>query len=115
MQHGADVEWKKIKSHRKTKLAIEETIRLCRDENVLAKYLAEREGEVEDIMMTLFSQEEVNERYGYECRKEGREENMLSSIHNLMDTMNFTVEKAMDALKVPMEDRERYASAIKAM
>ena len=123
LQHGADVEWKKIKSHRKTKLAIEETIRLCRDENVLAKYLAEREGEVEDIMMTLFSQEEVNERYGNECREEGRiegrtegrEENMLSSIHNLMDTMNFTVEKAMDALKVPMEDRERYASAIKAM
>ena len=104
-----------VKVHGKTKLAIEETIRLCRDENVLAKYLAEREGEVEDIMMTLFSQEEVNERYGYECRKEGREENMLSSIHNLMDTMNFTVEKAMDALKVPMEDRERYASAIKAM
>ena len=29
--------------------------------------------------------------------------------------MNFTVEKAMEALKVPMEDRERYASAIKAM
>lgn len=104
-----------VKAHGKTKLAIEETIRLCRDENVLAKYLAEREGEVEDIMMTLFSQEEVNERYGNECRKEGREENMLSSIHNLMDTMNFTVEKAMEALKVPMEDRERYASAIKAM
>ena len=112
-----------VKVHGKTKLAIEETIRLCRDENVLAKYLAEREGEVEDIMMTLLSQEEVNERYGNECREEGRiegrtegrEENMLSSIHNLMDTMNFTVEKAMDALKVPMEDRERYASAIKAM
>ena len=112
-----------VKVHGKTKLAIEETIRLCRDEKVLAKYLAEREGEVEDIMMTLFSQEEVNERYGNECREEGRiegrtegrEENMLSSIHNLMDTMNFTVEKAMEALKVPMEDRERYASAIKAM
>ena len=110
---------KQVKAHGKTKLAIEETIRLCKDEKVLAKYLEEREGEVEDIMMTLFSQEEVNERYGNECREEGRtegrEENMLSSIHNLMDTMNFTVEKAMDALKVPMEDRERYASAIKAM
>ena len=115
-----------VKVHGKTKLAIEETIRLCRDEKVLAKYLAEREGEVEDIMMTLFSQEEVNERYGYECRQEGREEgrtegrlegreeNMLSSIHNLMDTMNLTVEKAMEALKVPKEDRDRYAVAIKA-
>ena len=34
-----------VKVHGKTKLAIEETIRLCRDENVLAKYLAESEGE----------------------------------------------------------------------
>lgn len=107
-----------VKLHGRTKLAIEETIRICQDKSILSKYLGERKEEVEDIMMTLFSQEEATKRYGYECREEGREEGReettISSIHNLMDTMNFTMEKAMDALKVPLEDRERYAAAIRA-
>lgn len=109
-----------VKVHGKTKLAIEETIRLCRDENVLAKYLEEREGEVEDIMMTLFSQEEVNERYGYECREEGRSEGRaegtnLATINHLkkiMKKMHITPEEAMDMLDIPTTDRSRYVESL---
>lgn len=109
-----------VKAHGKTKLAIEETIRLCRDENVLAKYLAEREGEVEDIMMTLFSQEEVNERYGNECREEGRSEGRaegtnLATINHLkkiMKKMHITPEEAMDMLDIPATDRPQYAESL---
>ena len=66
-------------------------------------------------MSELFTQEDAMERYGYECREEGRYEATVTCIHNLMDTMNFTMEKAMDVLDVPLEDRERYAAAIKAL
>ena len=52
---------------------MEETIRICRDENVLSEYLDERRQEVVTIMMTLFSQEEVMDAYGEDCRREGRE------------------------------------------
>ena len=44
-------------------LAIEETIRICQNEDVLADYLEERKKEVEDIMMTLLDQDEVTRRY----------------------------------------------------
>ena len=47
--------------------------------------------------------------------KAGREEGKLQSIHDLMDTMNLSMEKAMDALKIPPQDRERYASAMKSL
>ncbi len=43
-----------------------ETIHICKDEDVLAEYLKDREKEVVDIMMTLFEQEYAVERYGDE-------------------------------------------------
>lgn len=46
----------------RTKKAVEETIRICIDENVLPDYLKERDVEVMDIMTTLFD-EEVMRRY----------------------------------------------------
>ena len=104
-----------VRHHGYTRHAIEETIRACRSENVLADYLQEREKEVETIMMTLFSQEEATRRYGIECRKEGREEGNIRAIHNLMETMSLTAEKAMDALRIPPQEREHYAEAIKSM
>ena len=106
-----------VKEHGYTRKAIEEAIRICRSEKVLEQYLEEREKEVRDIMMTLFSQEEATERYGYECREEGREEGRkeghkegrdserVASIRNLMNSLEWTAQQAMDALKVPMQDR----------
>ena len=46
-----------------TKKAITETIRICKDRNVLKEYLENKEQEVVDIMMTLFDDEQVLEAY----------------------------------------------------
>ena len=48
-----------IKLHGGTKTAILETIRICKDENILKEYLESRESEVVDIMMQLYHQEEI--------------------------------------------------------
>ncbi len=48
-----------VKKYGLVEKAVRETIRICRDRNVLKKYLEGRESEVVDIMITLFSQEEV--------------------------------------------------------
>lgn len=101
-----------IKKYGRTAKAIEETIRICQDEGILTEYLNEYKKEVNTIMKSLFSQEEVTKRFAYELRQEGREEGILSSINNLMDTLNLTVDKAMDALKVPTAEREFYKKAI---
>lgn len=44
--------------------------------------------------------------------KEGTDNAILSSITNLMDTMKWTAEQAMEAIKVPVADRGKYASRL---
>ena len=43
----------------RTKKAVQETIRICKDNNVLKEYLESRESEVVDIMMQLYDKEEI--------------------------------------------------------
>lgn len=45
-------------------------------------------------------------------RKEGAAQTMLNSIKTLMETMSFTAEQAMTALKVPEADRSRYLDTL---
>ena len=47
-----------------------------------------------------------------EGRTEGRTETSLSLIRNLMDSTGFAVEKAMAMLKIPEEDRAKYAELL---
>ena len=47
------------KLHGSTRKTVEETIRICKDANVLKEYLESREGEVVTMMMTLFNQEQI--------------------------------------------------------
>lgn len=46
-----------------TKKTVTETIRICKDRNVLREYLENREQEVVDIMMTLFDDEQILKAY----------------------------------------------------
>ena len=64
--------------------------------------------------------QERDERMREEGRKEGREEGRkegteiatLNSIKNLMETMAISAEKAMDLVKIPAEERERYLTKL---
>lgn len=51
------------KSYGNTKLAVTETIRICKNRNVLKEYLEKKEQEVVDIMMTLFDDEQILKAY----------------------------------------------------
>lgn len=46
-----------------TKKAVTETIRICKNRNVLKEYLENKEQEVVDIMMTLFDDEQILKAY----------------------------------------------------
>ena len=43
----------------RTESAVRETIRICKDRNILREYLEKKESEVVDIMMQLYDQEEI--------------------------------------------------------
>jgi hypothetical protein len=47
-----------------------------------------------------------------DAREEARNESMITSIRNLMETMKWTADQAMVALKVPEEERESYLSQL---
>ena len=57
-----------------TMKAVEETLRICCEENILMPFLASCQREVQDIMVTLFNQERVAEIHEYNLRKEARQE-----------------------------------------
>ena len=44
--------------------------------------------------------------------EKGSDHAILSVITNLMETMRWTSEQAMDAIKVPAADRSKYASRL---
>lgn len=71
-----------VKKHGLTAKAVRETIRICRDKDILKKYLESRESEVVDIMLTLFSEDEIMEMY---TRSERREAALDSAIKTTIE------------------------------
>ena len=58
--------------------------------------------------------EERGMKLGFEKgRVEGRIESTISTIRNLMGSMGWTLEQAMDAMQLPETDRPKYAEMLK--
>ncbi|MCI8483997.1 MAG: hypothetical protein HFH41_06625 [Lachnospiraceae bacterium] len=74
-----------------TKKAIMETIRICKDRNVLKKYLESREKEVIDIMVTLYSQEEVTRDFVASERFHAKIENTVEMCKEFEKSFTETV------------------------
>jgi len=88
------------KKYGQTKKAVTETIRICKDRNVLKEYLENKEQEVVDIMMTLFDDEYVLEAYAKE-----RENNAA-----LREAKNTATRMIMD--REPLEKIARYVPTL---
>lgn len=52
-----------MKKYGRTRKAVIEAIRICKDRDVLSEYLSNRESEVVDIMMVLYDEEEIMRSY----------------------------------------------------
>lgn len=70
-----------------------ETIRICKDRNVLREYLSFREKEVVDIMMTLFDEERIMQTYVANKEKEAVKENAKRTAERMLRTGKLTVEE----------------------
>ena len=47
-----------------------------------------------------------------EGRRQGRAESIIDSIRNIRDSLGLSVEEAMDALKIPENERKNYISKL---
>ena len=95
--------------HGRTAAAARETIRQCMEEGILVPFLASRQKEVEDIMVTLFDQEKVWEIHDYnaraevkeagraEDRAEGQEEGIQAAV-SMLKGLSLSREKAIQEL-----------------
>ena len=104
----------------RTANAIRETVRICKDKNVLKKYLEEREGEVVNIMLTLFEQEiaernyrrsvarEAAEKAAAKADKAARADQDLTRLRSLMTNMKLSAQDAMAALSIPLDQQAIY-------
>ena len=59
--------------------------------------------------MTLMMELKEQRREGYD---EGKESERVISIRNLMETLNLSAKQAMDALKIPASEQEKYSALI---
>ena len=70
------------KQHGMTQKAVTETIRICKDRNVLREYLAQREKEVVTIMMSLFDEEQIMKSFIKSERADEARENARIMLKN---------------------------------
>ena len=84
-----------ISIHGRTREAVEETIRICKDRNVLKEYLKNREKEVIDIMIALYNEQEVMDRYIASEKKESE----IKATVNMYHRFDKTIAEAIDGIK----------------
>ena len=101
-----------VKLHGRTREAVMETIRICKDQNVLSEYLSSREKEVVDIMMTLFNEEYILKTYVESREKEASEKAKIGTAQRLHE-MGISLQDIAKACQVTVETVEQWLGLVK--
>jgi DNA-binding transcriptional regulator YiaG len=90
----------------RTRKAVLETIRICKDRDILREYLKSRESEVMNIMMTVFDQEHAFKMYVEDEKREAAEQAEMNikreTAFSLAD-MGLSSEKIAEAVNVSVD------------
>ena len=92
-----------IKEHGMTKQAVTETIRVCKDRNILKQYLSSKEVEVVTIMMSLFDDEQIMKSFikseRHDAEKEMAEQLIKKGKMTLEEIADCVSSLSLDELK----------------
>ena len=102
-----------VRKHGRTKKAIEETIRICSDKDILKEYLEAHRKEVVDIMTRLYDREREMKLYVEEMRQDADTNRGLKDIKNLMKNLKMSAKEAMNALGISPQDQKIYLPMLK--
>lgn len=118
---------RQVKLHGRSRKAVLETIRICKDRNVLKEYLSEKEEEVVDIMMVLYDEEEIMRSYWesvvYETTQEVTEavtksvtqavtqDERMKTAKRMLEDGTFPLDKIARFSNLPIETVQRLADA----
>ena len=100
----------------KAEEAVRQAVDECISEGILAEFFKENREEIVEMGIYGFNQEvydevlrEDGEARGIEIgRSQGIEIGRRQDIENLMDTLHLTAQQAMEALKIPENERIKY-------
>lgn len=92
------------KLYGRTKEAILETIRICKDKDVLKEYLESRESEVLDMMMTIFDEETIMRNHIRSQRAEAAVQSAVETYQEFNLSFSDAVQKLVD--KFGMSENE---------
>ena len=95
------------KLYGRTRQAIEETIHICKEKDVLKEYLESRETEVVTMMMTLFDEEQISKNHEASIRREEREKATKKANENFVLNMykkGFDVECIAEMVELSTEE-----------
>ena len=102
-----------VKNGSTLEAAVGEAVRYCIANDYLGGYFRQKQKEeVFDMLNFVWDQERALEVRAEEARADGRQEGLTASICNVMHSMNFSVEKAMDVLQIPADERAKYAALV---
>ena len=102
-----------VKNGSTLEAAVGEAVRYCIANDYLGGYFRQKQKEeVFDMLNFAWDQERALEIRAEEARADGRQEGLTASICNVMHSMNFSVEKAMDVLQIPADERAKYAALV---
>ena len=97
----------------RTRKAIKETIRICKDQNVLKEYLESKEQEVIDMLMELYDQEEVMRAYveseRYEAAEKAEKTANKKTAQRLLMMGKLSMEEVAVGSGLTMEEVEELA------
>ena len=99
-----------MKKYGRTRKAIEETIRICINEDILVDYLKEREVEVMDIMTTLFDEEVVFDRYVTNKVNKAEKENAKKIALNMLKNGKMSIEEIAECAGLSVAEVEKIAN-----
>ena len=84
------------KQHGMTQKAVTETIRICKDRNVLREYLLDREKEVVTIMMSLFDEEQIMKSFIRSERHEAAQESVRETAKRMIKKGKMSLDEIAD-------------------
>ena len=96
------------KSGLSDEVAIKKALVYCKKKHILTDFLKKHEQEVEQVMLFEWNIDDALAASREDGFEDGVKNGILSSIRNLMETLGFSAQKAMDALKISPAEQARF-------
>lgn len=101
-----------MKEHGRTRKAVMEAIRICKDRDVLREYLSNRESEVVSIMMVLYDEEEIMRSYVESERYEAKRDEKIETAKRMLNDGALSMDKVAEFSNLPIEVIEKLAEEL---